>query len=253
MKNFSHSWDSTYWATEYPCSSSVVSLERALVRTEQKQDLFWLLWWLWLSLNAVLQTPAFFLTGSDVGYFCFLCRFSGSVWALSIYKLISVFCSMKYHNVLRPSSQVPGTSFLTFSICQHLSFMTWCFARVVTSFCTFYLSWQFPWFIFLSFLCFRHDTWGGREITYCLQALITHSAELFFETDHVYPTIWLKTFSLSWGDGCICWCYLEHLGKWRELSAPPGGFWHTLRNLAQPRAMSRDAWDCIAWEWIELS
>lgn len=186
------------------------------------------------------KQPAFFLTGSNVDNFCFLCRFSGSVWALSIYKLVSVFCSMEYHHfwglLLRCLISASWHSWF-------VSIWALCFARVVTSFCTFYLSWQFPWFIFLSLLCIRHDTWGGREITYCLQALITHSAELFFKIDHVYPTIWLKTFSLSWGDGYICWCYLEHLGKWRELSAPPGEFWHTLRNIAhtQPRAVSRDA------------
>lgn len=56
-------------------------------------------------------------------------------------------------------------------------------------------------------------------------------SRLFFKTNHVSPTIWLKAFSLSWGDGYICWCYLEHLAKWRELSAP-GDLWHTLTNLA---------------------
>lgn len=33
MENFSHSWDSTHWATEYPCSCGVLGLEGALVRT----------------------------------------------------------------------------------------------------------------------------------------------------------------------------------------------------------------------------
>lgn len=197
MKNFSHSWDSTCWATEYPCSYSVLTFERALVRAEQKQDLFWLLWFLWPSLNAVLQTTSFFLDW----FWWWLFLSLGQIFSqcLSIYKLISVFCSMKCHHFLRPSFQVPGTSFLPFLICQHLSFVTWCFCKNCYLLLHFLLvSWQFPWFIFLlSFLCFRRDTWGGKEITYWLQALITHSAELSFKIGHVCPTIWLKAFSLS--------------------------------------------------------
>lgn len=139
VKKFSHSWDSTGWATEYPCSYSVLALERALVRTGQKQDLFWLLWCLWPSLNAVLQTTSFFSWLVLMQVISVSCADFQSVPEYHIYKLISVFCLMKCHHFLRPSSQVPGTSFLPFLICQHLSFVTWYFARVVTSSCTFYL------------------------------------------------------------------------------------------------------------------
>lgn len=164
------------------------------------------------------KQPAFFLSGSDAGYFCFLCRFSVSVWGLFIYKLISVLCSMKCHHFwgLLLRCLVPASCHSWFvsiwalwlDVLQELS---------PSALFTFELA--VPLIYFCSFLCFRHDTWGGREITYWLQALITHLAELFFKTDHVCPTVCLKVLSLSWGDGCVCWRYLENLGKWRELSA----------------------------------
>lgn len=68
--------------------------------------------------------------------------FSVSVWVPCIFEFISVFCSMKCHYFLRPSSQVPSISFLSFLICQHLSFVNWCFSRVLISFCTAFKPWS---------------------------------------------------------------------------------------------------------------
>lgn len=65
-------WTQPIRLAEYPCSYSVLTLEIALVRTEQKQGLSWLLCCLWPSLNAVLQTTQPFFSSDFVGWNLFL-------------------------------------------------------------------------------------------------------------------------------------------------------------------------------------
>lgn len=231
MKNFSHSRDSTYWATEYPCSYSVLSLESISETRAKARPL----------LAVVMPVTEFKCCAPNNQLSSWLVLMQVILFLVQIFrqclsticKLVSFFLFNEVSSFFEAFSgscyQLPAILDLSaFELCDLMFCKSCCFLLHFLL-----VSWQFPWFIFLlSFLCFRCDTWGGREITYCLQALITHSAELFFKTGHVYPTIWLKTFALSWGGGYICWCYFEHLGAWRELSAPPGDFWLTLRNLA---------------------
>lgn len=233
MKNFSHSWDSTHWATEYPCSCSVLSLERALVRTEQKQDLFCLLWCLWLSLNAVLQTTSIFFE-------CFWCRlflFLVQIFSqcLRTIYLIAHICVLfnemsSFFKAFFSGAwyQLPAILDLSaFGLCDLMFWGKSCY--LLLHFLL--VSWQFPWF-FSPFLSVFQAWYLRREGNNFKPWSLTQQSCSLKLTISLLPSD-SKAFSLFWGDGCICWCYLEYLGKWRELSSPPGDFWHTLRNLAR--------------------
>lgn len=136
MKNFSHSRDSTYWATEYPCSYSVLSLESISETRAKARPL----------LAVVMPVTEFKCCAPNNQLSSWLVLMQVILFLVQIFrqclstvcKLVSFFLFNEVSYFLRPS-QVPGTSFLPFLICQHLSFVTWCFARVVASFCTFYL------------------------------------------------------------------------------------------------------------------
>lgn len=119
-----------------------LSLERALVRTEQKQNLFWLLWYLWLSLNAVLQTTSFFLDWFWCRLFLFLVQiFSQCLSTVYFWVHICVL----FHEVspfFEAFFSGAWYQLPVILIYQDLSFVTWCFARVLTSFCTAFKPWS---------------------------------------------------------------------------------------------------------------
>lgn len=170
----------------------VRTLERALVRTEQKQDLSWLLWCLWPSLNAVFQTIQLFSWVVLMQVISVSCADFQSVskdcLLVQIHFLFSkmssffeAFISGAWLATFLDSSAFVLHDLVSCNICYLLLHLL-------------LMSWRLPWFLFSSFLSVFQAWYVRRKENNLLASSPDHSAELCFKTSHICPLVCLKVF-----------------------------------------------------------
>lgn len=166
------------------------------MRTEQKQDLLGLLCCLWPSLNAVFQTaqpPNLFFK-----WFCWRECFPGScadfsidVWGLFLSSKF-VFCSIKCHHFLGLHSRC-----LVLACCQFFFTSIWALRldnlqHLLPSFVLVPYELASAFISFSSFLSVFQAWYLKRKENNLLASSPDHSAEQFFKSGHICPTICLE-------------------------------------------------------------